>query len=260
MVQEAYSERERTLVVNTRNLAESLLSRGLLEHMRVELQARLDTIASQAEELRESSQRIVAAQDGERRRMARDLHDGLQQQLLVLRMQVGMIEDGAGDVGLSHLGEQLDSVIEQLREVTHNLYPSILVDRGLTAALHSYVAGCRCRCGSCANPRSSRGLLPPRRGGDQYAETLRGVDHRAEAHAGRRRRAPVPRPPTARSERPPALGIRRIHDGRRDGDGCPRARRTRRRPPRLPSRRRRSTLTGGPVNILGPAFWSVTPS
>ena len=110
---------------------------GSLEHMRVELQARLDTIATQAEELRESSRRIVAAQDGERHRLARDLHDGLQQQLVVLRMQVGMLEDGDENVG--RLGQQLDSVIEQLREVTHNLYPSILVDRGLTAALHSYV-------------------------------------------------------------------------------------------------------------------------
>jgi signal transduction histidine kinase len=110
---------------------------GSLEHMRVELQARLDTIAAQAEELRESSRRIVAAQDGERHRLARDLHDGLQQQLVVLRMQVGMLEDG--DDNADRLGQQLDSVIEQLREVTHNLYPSILVDRGLTAALHSYV-------------------------------------------------------------------------------------------------------------------------
>ena len=106
---------------------------GSLEHMRVELQARLDTIAAQAEELRESSRRIVAAQDGERHRLSRDLHDGLQQQLVVLRMQVGMLEDGDENVG--RLGQQLDSVIEQLREVTHNLYPSILVDRGLTAAL-----------------------------------------------------------------------------------------------------------------------------
>ncbi len=110
---------------------------GSLEHMRVELQARLDTIVAQAEHLRESSRRIVAAQDGERHRLARDLHDGLQQQLVVLRMQVGMLEDGDENVG--RLGEQLDSVIEQLREVTHDLYPSILVDRGLTAALHSYV-------------------------------------------------------------------------------------------------------------------------
>ncbi len=110
---------------------------GSLEHMRVELQNRLDTIAAQADELRESSRRIVAAQDGERHRLARDLHDGLQQQLVVLRMQVGMLEDGDESVG--RLGQQLDSVIEQLREVTHDLYPSILVDRGLTAALHSYV-------------------------------------------------------------------------------------------------------------------------
>ncbi|HEX2119030.1 MAG TPA: ATP-binding protein, partial [Acidimicrobiales bacterium] len=123
---------------------------GSLEHMRVELQARLDTIARQAEELRESSQRIVAAQDGERHRLARDLHDGLQQQLVVLRMQVGMLEDGGApgaggggshtdDEALGRLGQQLDQVIEQLREVTHNLYPSILVDRGLVAALRSYV-------------------------------------------------------------------------------------------------------------------------
>ena len=119
---------------------------GSLEHMRVELQARLDTIARQAEELRESSQRIVAAQDGERHRLARDLHDGLQQQLVVLRMQIGMLEDGgpAGDGGegteaFARLGQQLDEVIQQLREVTHNLYPSILLDRGLAAALYSYV-------------------------------------------------------------------------------------------------------------------------
>ncbi|HEX2048344.1 MAG TPA: histidine kinase [Acidimicrobiales bacterium] len=119
---------------------------GSLEHMRVELQARLDTIARQAEELRESSQRIVAAQDGERHRLARDLHDGLQQQLVVLRMQIGMLEDGgpAGDGGdgteaFARLGHQLDEVIQQLREVTHNLYPSILLDRGLAAALYSYV-------------------------------------------------------------------------------------------------------------------------
>jgi signal transduction histidine kinase len=114
---------------------------GSLEHMRVELQSRLDTIATQAEELRESSRRIVTAQDGERHRLARDLHDGLQQQLVVLRMQVGMLEDGGGvEVeAFAQLGHQLDEVIQQLREVTHNLYPSILLDRGLTAALYSYV-------------------------------------------------------------------------------------------------------------------------
>jgi signal transduction histidine kinase len=125
---------------------EVALLAGSLEAMRHELGARLEVIAAQAGELRESSQRIVAAQDLERHRLARDLHDGLQQQLVVLRMQVGMLEDGIG-VGdatepaeeFAKLGRQLDGVIEQLREVTHNLYPSILLDRGLAAALHSYV-------------------------------------------------------------------------------------------------------------------------
>jgi signal transduction histidine kinase len=133
---------------------------GSLEHMRVELQSRLGTIAAQADELRESSQRIVAAQDGERGRLARDLHDGLQQQLVVLRMQVGMLAetDGAGDI--ERLGQRLDEVIEQLREVTQDLYPSILLDRGLAAALHSYVGrlplSVRLSCWPDAFPR-----LPP---------------------------------------------------------------------------------------------------
>ncbi|MEA2844338.1 MAG: hypothetical protein QOJ69_2009, partial [Actinomycetota bacterium] len=129
-----------------------------LEHMRVELRSKLDLIAQQAADLQESSQRIVAAQDEERQRLARDLHDGIQQQLVVLRMQAGMLESGVG-IGNGHgtsgtdadasatpaaeafetFGTELDHVIQQLREVTHNLYPSILIDRGLVAALHSYV-------------------------------------------------------------------------------------------------------------------------
>ncbi|HEX7276226.1 MAG TPA: histidine kinase [Acidimicrobiales bacterium] len=118
---------------------------GSLEHMRLELKSRLDLITRQAVDLQESSQRIVAAQDEERQRLSRDLHDGIQQQLVVLRMQVGMLQDGIGPDGddpvraFDSLGAELDRVIEQLREVTHNLYPSILVDRGLSAALHSYV-------------------------------------------------------------------------------------------------------------------------
>ncbi|MEA2686531.1 MAG: hypothetical protein QOE93_1726 [Actinomycetota bacterium] len=118
---------------------------GSLEHMRLELRSRLELIAQQAADLQDSSRRIVAAQDEERQRLSRDLHDGIQQQLVVLRMQVGMLQDGIGPDcsepvrGCDAVGVELDRVIEQLREVTHNLYPSILVDRGLTAALHSYV-------------------------------------------------------------------------------------------------------------------------
>ena len=117
-----------------------------LEQMRLELGSKLELIAQQAADLQESSQRIVAAEDQERHRLARDLHDGIQQQLVVLRMQIGMLEEGAfggpggGSEVAQGLGEQLDRAIEQLREVTQDLYPSILLDRGLAAALRTYVA------------------------------------------------------------------------------------------------------------------------
>ena len=123
----------------------ALLARSL-EGMRLELRNKIDLVAQQAAALQESSQRIVAAQDEERSRLARDLHDGIQQQLVVLRMRLGLLEDGAGNdrsgsaAAFEPLGQELDDVIQCLREVTQNLYPSILLDRGLAPALHSYVS------------------------------------------------------------------------------------------------------------------------
>jgi len=111
---------------------------GALEHMRAELRAKLELVGRQAAELQESSQRVVAAQDEERRRLARDLHDGIQQQLLVLRLQLGLAEGADESELLSGLAAEMDRTIEQLREVSHNLYPAILRDRGLAAAVHSY--------------------------------------------------------------------------------------------------------------------------
>jgi signal transduction histidine kinase len=114
-----------------------------LERMRLELRSQLDTIAEQAGVLQDSSQRIVAAQDEERHRLARDLHDGIQQHLVVLRMGFGIATEAAArapeslHASLHDLSRDLDSVIERLREVSHDLYPSILVDRGLGAALRS---------------------------------------------------------------------------------------------------------------------------
>ena len=121
-----------------------------LEHMRVELRSKLDLIARQADhlqrqanDLRDSSQRIVAAEDNERHRLARDLHDGIQQELVMLRMRIGIATDASAGAGsraeLDQLGSELDATIERLREVTHNLYPSILLDRGLAAATRSYI-------------------------------------------------------------------------------------------------------------------------
>jgi signal transduction histidine kinase len=114
-----------------------------LERMRLELRSQLELIAAQAADLKDSSQRIVAAQDGERHRLARDLHDGIQQQLVVLRMGLGMAKEsaertpGALPVSLEELNAELNAVIERVREVSHDLYPSILVDRGLAPAMRT---------------------------------------------------------------------------------------------------------------------------
>ncbi|MGH9178789.1 MAG: HAMP domain-containing sensor histidine kinase [Acidimicrobiales bacterium] len=117
-----------------------------LEHMRLELRSQLELIAAQAADLKDSSQRIVAAQDEERHRLARDLHDGIQQQLVVLRMGFGLVKETADRVApalagsLAELSAELNAVIERVREVSHDLYPSILVDRGLAPALRSSLA------------------------------------------------------------------------------------------------------------------------
>jgi signal transduction histidine kinase len=115
---------------------------GALERMRQELRAKLDLVAHQARELQVSSQRIVAATDEERRRLARDLHDGIQQQLVMLRLRLGLAQDAPDAMAeadlLDQLARELDHAIESLREVSQNLYPAILRDRGLAAAVRSY--------------------------------------------------------------------------------------------------------------------------
>lgn len=84
----------------------------------------------------------ISLLDEERRRLARDLHDGVQQQLVVLRMRLQLTrwtlpEDPfrAQEIW-SQLEAEVEGIIEHLREVSRGIYPSILADRGLTAALH----------------------------------------------------------------------------------------------------------------------------
>lgn len=115
-----------------------------LEKMRVEIKAKLEIISRQATALRESFRRIAVAADAERHRMAQDLHDGVQQRLVLLRMSVGLAREkleedphAAAEVSLL-IYRELPQIIEELREVTYNIYPSVLRDSGLTAALFSY--------------------------------------------------------------------------------------------------------------------------
>jgi signal transduction histidine kinase len=95
------------------------------------------------EELRASRQRLVAAQDEERRRIERDLHDGAQQQLVALAVQLKLARtvaerDPAGAVELVNgLQATAGAALEDLRDLARGIYPPLLADRGLPAALEA---------------------------------------------------------------------------------------------------------------------------
>jgi signal transduction histidine kinase len=92
-------------------------------------------------ELRASRQRLVHAQDEERRRLERNLHDGAQQQLVALSVKVrlaqslvGREDDRARDM-LDEIQNNSQSALEDLRDLARGIYPPLLADKGLAAAL-----------------------------------------------------------------------------------------------------------------------------
>jgi signal transduction histidine kinase len=90
-------------------------------------------------ELRASRARIVEAGHAERRRMERDLHDGAQQRLVALRMHLGLVGEKLGrrheQELLDSLGVEVDQAIHELRELAHGVYPQLLAQAGVGAAL-----------------------------------------------------------------------------------------------------------------------------
>ena len=93
------------------------------------------------EELRASRQRLVAAQDQERRRLERNIHDGAQQQLVALTVKLRLLEQIAGrdPAKAADLATQLQTettqALEDLRDLARGIYPPLLADEGLPAAL-----------------------------------------------------------------------------------------------------------------------------
>ena len=107
------------------------------------LQTTLDALRKQADELRESRARIVASGDAERRRVERDLHDGAQQHLVALAINLRLARDivtedpdGAGEM-LGQLADDVQLTIKELRELAHGIYPPLLADNGLGDALRA---------------------------------------------------------------------------------------------------------------------------
>jgi len=107
------------------------------ERLRAELRAQL-------EEVRASRARIVDAGDAERRKVQRDLHDGAQQRLVTLSLELGLIRnrlepevDPTILAELESIGDELLGSIDELRELARGIHPSILTDHGLVAAIES---------------------------------------------------------------------------------------------------------------------------
>jgi PAS domain S-box-containing protein len=98
--------------------------------------------ADSKSELAASRRRIVAASDEARRRIERDLHDGTQQRLVTLMLQLAAVREAAptGEVLIAELSRvecELASALDELREMSRGIHPSILSEGGLDPALRA---------------------------------------------------------------------------------------------------------------------------
>ena len=95
------------------------------------------------EELRASRQRLVAAQDQERRKLERNIHDGAQQQLVALAVKIRLARQlGAKDPGkandlLEQTEAEVSQALEDLRDLARGIFPPLLADKGLPDAIAS---------------------------------------------------------------------------------------------------------------------------
>jgi signal transduction histidine kinase len=115
--------------------------------LRAELEGRLVELTARAGELSASRQRMVDAQDAERRRLERDIHDGAQQHLVALAVNLRLAETLAqrsperADVLLAAQEQAAVDAIETLVHLSQGIYPRQLADHGLVAALEVAVGG-----------------------------------------------------------------------------------------------------------------------
>jgi signal transduction histidine kinase len=98
------------------------------------------------EDLRASRLRLVQAQDTERRRLERDIHDGAQQRLVALAVRFNLAqrvlpEDAEQERdAIVSLGAELQTALDDLRDLARGIYPPLLADRGLVEAIRSQAA------------------------------------------------------------------------------------------------------------------------
>jgi signal transduction histidine kinase len=102
-------------------------------------------VRAQLEDVRASRARIVAAGDQERRRLERDIHDGVQQHLVAIGAKLRAAQDlltrdpGQATAMLEEISEQTTETLSSLRDLARGIYPPLLSDRGLLQALRAHV-------------------------------------------------------------------------------------------------------------------------
>jgi signal transduction histidine kinase len=134
---EALTPTERALVVDLAGSAGMVLNK-----------VRLDAdLAARADELRSSRRRLVDAQAEERRRLERDLHDGAQQQVVALKVKLGLAERFAEQEGsessaglIRQMATDAQEALEEIRSLGKGIFPPLLESDGLRAAVSAGAA------------------------------------------------------------------------------------------------------------------------
>jgi signal transduction histidine kinase len=117
-----------------------------LAGLRAELAARHAELAARADELRLSRERLIETQDAERRRLERDIHDGAQQHLVALAVNLRLAETVAARSPeravkvLEAQSEAAREAIDTLTQLSRGIYPRLLADEGMVPALRAALA------------------------------------------------------------------------------------------------------------------------
>jgi signal transduction histidine kinase len=133
LVHDPALEREPELLAGVGAAAAIALENGRLQ---AELRARLD-------ELMGSRARVIEAGQRERQRLERNLHDGAQQRLIALSLELGLLEEGADPETRARLDQargEIATSLDELRAVAHGLHPAVVTGHGLAIALEQIAA------------------------------------------------------------------------------------------------------------------------
>lgn len=139
------------IVAQAGSLLHVRMARGLLGRTRAaEEVAAAERARAQAEvrtaQVEATRTQVVGAADDERRRIERDLHDGAQQRLVALGVELGAArrrsaaDPEAAAVALEHAHREVQETLAELRDLVRGIHPAVLTDRGLDAALSALAA------------------------------------------------------------------------------------------------------------------------